>query len=169
MTEPIHEVMPLEESIALTPVDGALGEAITEIMRPVMAAIGKMLEHNTQALEQIAAAQAIQNDRLEALEKQIRLNTPVTAKQAAYLSAAIRDRARELLDKRGLAEDDKAVKRLSAAIRKAVLSRYGVAGMREIPKHEYTVAMSQIAMWSNALALQDVIKEARRREAQDPA
>ena len=138
-----------------------IAEVITEIMRPVMESIGKMLENNTAALEQLSSAQAIQNDRLEALEKQIRLQTPVTSKQAGYLNEAIRRRSRELLDKSGLAEDKKAVSKLGGIIRKAVLSRYGVGNLREIPKHEYTVAMSQIDMWSNVMLVRDVVRAAK--------
>lgn len=83
----------------------SLGKIITELMRPVMQTFGKMLENNTAALEQLSAAQSVQNDRLEALEKQIRLQTPVTSKQVTYLNDAIRQHAREILYKRGV--DDK--------------------------------------------------------------
>ena len=141
---------------------GQLGTIITELMRPVMASIGKILENNTAALEQLSAAQSIQNDRLEALEKQIRLQTPVSAKEAGYLNAAIRKRARELLDKREVTEE-KAVKQLGNIIRKAVLQRYGTGTIREIPKHEYQVALQQIGIWNDMLEIRDVVKEARSR------
>ena len=62
-----------------SPEQTALSTAMTEIMRPMMQAIGKMLEKNVEAIERLSAAQTIQNDRLEALEKQIRLQTPITA------------------------------------------------------------------------------------------
>ena len=137
--------------------------AITEIMRPVIQSMGKLLQQNAEALERLAASQAVQNNRLEALEKQIRLQTPITTKQAQYLNDAIRNRARELLDKRELSGDKWAVTKLGNAIRKDVLARYGVAGLREIPRHEYQVAMNQIGMWSNALVIRDVVKEARER------
>lgn len=137
--------------------------AITEIMRPVIQSMGKLLQQNAEALERLAASQAVQNNRLEALEKQIRLQTPVTAKQTQYLNDAIRTKARELLDKRELSGDKWAVTKLGNAIRKDVLARYGVAGLREIPRHEYQVAMNQVGMWSNALVIRDVVKEARER------
>ena len=151
-----------EETGTLVVTPEALGGIITELMRPVMQTIGKMLENNTAALEQLSAAQSVQNDRLEALEKQIRLQTPVSGKQVSYLNDAIRARARELLDKRGV-DDSKATVRLGNYIRKAVLSRYGVSTLREIPKHEYNVALQQIGMWSDMLTLRDVVKEARNR------
>ncbi len=142
----------------------AVSTAITEIMRPVIQSMGKLLQQNAEALERLAASQAVQNNRLEALEKQIRLQTPVTAKQAQYMNDAIRTKARELLDKRELSGDKWAVTKLGNAIRKDVLARYGVAGLREIPRHEYQVAMNQIGIWGNALVIRDVVKEARERE-----
>lgn len=141
----------------------ALGQAVAELMRPIMGTIAELLKNNAEAMERIAATQSIQNDRMEALEKQIRLNTPITSKQASYINDAIRAKARELLDKRQLADDKKAVTKLSNAIRRDVLSRYGIAGVREIPKHEYSVAMSQIGMWNNILVFNDVVRDARRR------
>lgn len=139
-----------------------LSSVITEMMRPVMQSIGKMLENNTAALEQLSAAQSVQNDRLEALEKQIRLQTKVDSKQASYLNNAIRQRSRELLAKRDI-DEKKAVTKLAGHIRRAVLARYGISGLRDVPKHEYSVAMQQIDIWNNALLVGDVVKEARER------
>lgn len=153
---------------AIMPEQTALSAAMTEIMRPMMQAIGKMLEKNVEAMERLAATQTIQNDRLEALEKQIRLQTPITPKQAQYLNDAIRSKARELLDKRGLADNKKAVTKLGNAIRKDVLARYGIAGLREITRHEYNVAMNQIDMWSKALTIMDIVREARERGEEGP-
>lgn len=140
----------------------ALPLLIEQMMGPIVETMSKLLEHNAQALEQLAGAQKVQNDRLEALEKQIRLNTLVTPQQVRYMNDAIRARSRELLFKREV-EDARAIKRLGNAIRKSVLSRYGISALHEIPKHEYSVAMSQISMWSDALVIRDHVKEARER------
>ena len=150
-----------EDGVIVTP--EALSAMVKGLMRPVMEAIGRMLENNTEAIERLSSAQTIQNDRLEALEKQIRLQTPVTGKQAGYINAAVRSRARELLDKRQI-DDDKAIKKLANHIRKAVLMRYGIASVREIPKHEYNVALNQIAMWNDMLIIRDIAKEVRDAE-----
>ena len=135
---------------------------IQHMMGPLIEAMGKMLKNNTDALNQLAATQQIQADRLEALEKQIRLNTLVTPQQVKYINDAIRARARELLDKRGV-DDRKAVTKLGNALRKALLSRYGVGALHEIPKHEYSVAMSLVATWNDMLAVRDIVKEFRER------
>ena len=125
----------------------ALPALIQQMMGPIVETMSKLLEHN---------------DRLEALERQIRLNTPVTPQQVRYMNDAIRARARELLFKREV-EDARSIKKLGNSIRKDVLARYGIGALHEIPKHEYTVTMMQIGMWSDALRILDCVKEARAR------
>ena len=135
---------------------------IQHMMGPLIEAMGKMLKNNTDALNQLAATQQIQADRMEALEKQIRLNTLVTPQQVIYINEAIRARARELLDKRGV-DDKKAVTRLGNALRKSLLAWYGVGALHEIPKHEYSVVMNLVATWNDMLAVLDIVKEYRER------
>lgn len=139
---------------------------IQQMMGPLVETMVTMLKNNTEALNQLAATQQIQADRLEALEKQIRLNTLVTPQQVRFLNEAIRSRARELLDKRGI-DDKKAVTKLGNAARKSLLSRYGVGALNSIPKHEYGVAMSHIATWNDMLIVRDVVKDARARSEED--
>ena len=79
-----------------------------------------------------------------------------------YLNDAIRQRARLLLDKKGI-EDKKAITKLGNMIRKSVLSRHGIGNIREIPKHEYSVDMSYIGTWNDVLAVHDVVKDAKIR------
>lgn len=158
-TTAVNDALPVTNS----QIDSAmLSHVITELMRPVMQTIGKMLENNTAALEQLSAAQSIQNDRLEALEKQIRLQTPVTSKQVSFLNDAIRQRARYLLDKKGI-DDKKAITKLGGMLRKSVLARHGIGNVREIPRHEYSVDMSYIETWNDVLSVHDIVKEARAR------
>lgn len=133
---------------------------IQQVLGPVMAQMTELLKNNTEALSQLANAQQLQSDRMEALERQIRLNTLVTPQQVRYINDAIRTRARELLDKRGV-ESDKAIRKLGNALRKSILSRYGVAALHEIPKHEYNVTMNHVSTWNDMLCVRDVVKEAR--------
>ena len=137
---------------------------VRDMMAPVMESIGKMLEHNTQAMEQIAAAQQITSDRIAQLEKRVRLQTPMSKSQENCINTAIRARARELLDPRGFSDDKKAVTKLCGIIRKSVLARYGVGSLREAPAYDYDTAMKQVAMWNDRLAIRYVEKEARSRE-----
>ena len=135
---------------------------MNQLMRPMLESISKLLKNNTEAMEQIATSQDVIRNRLDALEKQQRLQTPVTDRQARYLADGARDKARELLDKKGV-QDKKAITKLSGMIKKSVLARYGVGSLREIPRCEYTVAMSQIETWMNALTVLDIVREARAR------
>ena len=144
-----------------------LQTVVQEILQPLFESLSKILANNTEALTQIAAAQSVQADRLDALELQMRLQTPMTSKQTSFINDAIRSRSRAILDKHGLADDHKSVTKLSNIIRKNVLQRYGVSGIREIPKHEYSVVLSQVEIFQNALQIKDVIKEARSREKAD--
>lgn len=148
----------------LTPEQAQVIPAIVQqMMGPLVEAMAKLLENNTAALHQLSAAQQVQNDRLEALERQIRLNTPVTRQQARYLSAAMKEHALELLDKSSIS-DPQAIRKLAGIIRKDVLSNYGITALAEIPKHEYNVAMHFVKTWNNMRIVREVVKEARKRE-----
>lgn len=139
---------------------------IQQVLGPVLTQMTELMRNNTEALAQMAAAQQVQSNRMEALERQIRLNTLVTPQQVRYINDGIRARARELLDKRAV-DDDKATRKLGNIIRKSVLSRYGIAALHEIPKHEYSVAMNHVSTWNDMLCVRDVVKEVRRVEAAD--
>lgn len=137
-------------------------ELIKQTLGPFFTVMTEMMRQNTEAFQQVSSAQAVMNDRMAALEKQIRLNTPVTRQQAKYLKAAIKEKATELLEKSS-AVDSKGVQKLSLAIKKETLSFYGVSAVEEIPKHEYSVAMNTIATWNNLRTVRDVVKEVRVR------
>lgn len=138
---------------------------IREILGPVMEQMAGMIARNTEALQQLAANQQITSDRMKALEQQIRLNTPVTPTQVRYLNGAMKDRSREILAKKQLAENKKAATKLTGKIRRYLLARYGVASVSEIPKYEYPVAIQAISTWNDALAVMDIVRDARSREA----
>ena len=149
----------------LTGIDAKmLGAVVHELMRPIIEGLAKALENNTAALEQLSAAQSIQNDRLEALEKQVRLQTPVTGQQVSYINQRIRGKAYEILDKKGV-NDKKAVTKLCNQIRKTILARYGIGCLRELPKHEYSVAMYQVDLYSDGLFVRDLVREYRNAES----
>ena len=96
MTKDRPHELALTDSGALSPEQqAALGAIIQQLMTPVIEAMAGMMRRNSEALERLAAAQKVQSDRMEALEKQIRLNTLVTAQQVRFLNATIRERARE--------------------------------------------------------------------------
>lgn len=136
---------------------------VQQIMTPVMENIGLILERNNQAMERIAATQQALTDRISDLEKQVRLKTPLSRAQEKYINDAIRAKARELLEAKGVGSDQKAVTKLGAQIRKSVLSRYGVNSLREAPSYDYETCLVHVKMWNDMLAVRDVVNEARRR------
>lgn len=150
---------------ALTPAQSeALPLVIQQVIGPVMKEMCTLMRNNNEALNQLADAQRIQSDRMEALERQIRLNTPVTQQQVRYINDAIRSKARDVLYKRGV-DDDKAARKLGTAIRKSILARYGIGTLHEIPRHEYSVTMSHVSTWNDMLCIRDAVKEVRERAA----
>lgn len=136
---------------------------IRAILSPVLETMAVFMQNSTEALDRVAAAQKIQSDRMEALERQIRLNTLVTPTQVRYFNDAIKKHARELLAKKEMDDDAKAVTKLAGCIRKSVTARYGVAALHEIPKHEYSVVMQQIGTWNDLLTIRDITREVRQR------
>lgn len=141
--------------------NNAVGEMIHNMMMPIVEPLCMMLKQNTEALERISATLNLQGKQIEALEKQVRMNTPVTSVQARYLNNAIRDKAEELASKYGR-DDRKARDTLARRIRKDILVRAGIASMRELAKCEYDVALKQIEMWNNAIVIRDVIRNVQK-------
>jgi len=141
----------------------ALSLVIEKVMGPLFAGLAQVLQTNTEALTQLSNAQQVQNERLAALEREVRMNTLVTQKQVQYFNGAIRDRARDLLCKNcpDNAENTKLQKKLTNAIRKSVLMRYGVAALHELPRHEYEVVISQIGTWNDAGTIMEVRRASR--------
>lgn len=154
--------------------DEELPEIIRVMMEPTMRAMSDMVQHVAEALERLAVQQKIQSERMEALEKQIRLNTPVTPTQARMLNGAIRSRASELLAKREDTEsafypqqDRKCINRISGIIRKALLTHYGIACVNEIPRCEYHIALDFINGWNGLMEVRDTVREyALRKESE---
>ena len=134
---------------------------VKEMMAPVMEQIAGILERNNQAMERIAATQQMMSSRISDLEKQVRLKTPFSRTQEKCVNDAIRERARELLDAKGISGDRKAVNKLGTAIRKSVLARYGIGSLREAPAYDYETALKQVQMWNNRLTVQEIAREFR--------
>ena len=143
----------------------AVRDMIRQILDPIFDAFQTMIGHNNEAFAQITAAMTIQSERMDALEKQIRLATPVTPGQVRYINGEIRRHARDLLARKeaGYEDDAKAVAALGRLIRKAILVRYGITALNELPKCEYSVVISQIELYNDTLAIRDIIKEAKKR------
>lgn len=139
-------------------------DMMRQVFDPFLAALQTVLDHNCEEYAQIAAAINIQTAKIDALEKQIRLSTPVTPIQVKYINGEIRRRSRELLSRweSGYEDDSKAVDAMGRLIRKAVLVRYGISALNELPRCEYSVVIGQISLYNNNLAIRDIAKEAEK-------
>lgn len=125
-----------------------VAQAAAEMVRPLMEAVAKLLTGNVDALQQIAGALDMQNERMAALERTIKKRLPVTPAQVRYMNEAIRKRTHALLDgKEDI--DAKAYTKLGNSIRRDVLVRCGAASLRELPDHEYSASMDQIETWNS--------------------
>lgn len=155
------EIVPRNDSEICGPEQMTLiAQVVQSVVAPVFKTLADMVSQNAQALERFAALQAQQNARMEQLERQMRLNTPATPQQVRYLNAAIRERAKTLMRDKGV-EDAGAVKKLSRAIRKCLLTQYGISAMNELPKCEYGVAMTQIDNWLDVRMVREIAYEVR--------
>ena len=141
----------------------AVSLVVQKMMEPVMENMCKLLERNNEAMERIAATQQMMSTRISDLEKQVRLKTPMSRAQENCINAEVRAKAREMLDKKGYADDRKAVSKLGGIIRKSILTRYGVDSLREAPAYDYETALDQIKYWNDMIAIRDVAKEAMER------
>lgn len=163
----MDELMKQESSAMLSPEQTQMiSIVVRDVMAPLMESIGQMLRHNTEAMEQIAAAQQLTSERMAELEKRVRLQTPLSKTQEKYVNDCVKQRARALLDPKGAAGDRKAVSKLGGLIRRAILTRYGVSALRECPAYDYNTILNMIGMWNDFIAVRDVAKEAKAREAE---
>lgn len=93
------------------------------------------------------------NERMAALEQQVRLLTKVTPAQASAINEAIRGRAAELCVQYHAEGCEKAA---ANAIRRAVRLITGVTSVRELPRCEYSIALEQVRMWDDYKAMRAI-------------
>lgn len=153
-----------------------VAEVVNQLMRPMLENMGNMVKQMSEAIEHIATSQDVIRNRIEALEKQVRLQTPVTDRQARYLADYARKKAEKILllrttdaDDPPLMEDRKAVSKLSAAIKKDLLMWRGIESLREVPRCEYEVAIQRIETWNDGTVIFKEIREARKRAEESHA
>lgn len=109
-------------------------------------AYGALFEEMRQALSAVAMMLRTTNERMGALEEQVRLLTKVTPAQTRALHEMIRERAAELCRSyRAQGQEQKAAN----AIRKAVRLATGVTSIKDLPRCEYPVVMRQIQLWDD--------------------
>lgn len=122
----------------------------TEQAPALPAEVAQAVTQMAQAMRGMADMVRATNERMTALEQQVRLLTKVTPAQAAEINAAIRARAAELCQSYRCAGCEKAA---ANAIRRAVRLMQGVQSVRELPRCEYSVALQQARIWDDYKAM----------------
>ncbi|MEG1358365.1 MAG: hypothetical protein RSE23_01750 [Clostridia bacterium] len=97
------------------------------------------------------------NERMAAMERDLRLLTKVTGAQSTEINKAIRARAEQMCEAYSAPGCDKAV---AAAIRREIRLMCGVDNMRELPRCEYSVVMRQIGLWDDRKTVRAVKQKA---------
>jgi len=162
----VGEMTPVERG-EMIPRD-ALAETISAMMTPLLSQMAEIISRTNTAMEQIAAAQRMQSERMSELERQIRMQVTLTAAQVKYLNQEIRKAAEGILAVYG-ADDAAAVRKLGGCIRKYVCAMYGVGSVREIPKCDYGAAMQLAQRWMDADRVAEIVREARERKTNGKA
>ena len=125
------------------------GAMATPMERVMMAA----LEEQRQGMLNMAMTLRETNERMKALEDEVRRLTKVTAAQASEINGAIRQRAADVcrLHHAEGRENDAA-----AAIRKALKATCGTATTRELARCDYPVALKLVRIWDDYRVMQAI-------------
>lgn len=93
------------------------------------------------------------NERMAALEMQVRMLEKVTPSQATDLNRAIRERTAEVVEEYRLKGLNKPV---AAAIRKAVRLSTGARSVREIARCDYRPILELVLTWDDYKAIKAI-------------
>lgn len=135
--------------------DNGVPATAEEQLQAATAALGQMQQLMLGMADAIRAA----NTRMEKLERQLELLTPVTGAQERALRAEIRRRAEELSGLYRLPEGSRAA--IAAAIRAGLKGEAGVRAMRELPRIEYSVLLERVALWDDYDTMRAIRQRAR--------
>lgn len=108
--------------------------------------VSQAITQMAQIMQGMANMVRATNERMGMLEQQVRLLTKVTPAQASAISAAIRDRAKELCATYRATGCEKAT---GNAIRRELRLTMGVQNVREVPRCEYRVALQTVKLWDD--------------------
>ena len=121
-----------------------MGELIRVETAPMSAEMA--LNAMGQQLMDMAMLLRATNERMGALEREVRRLTKVTPSQASMLTAAIRQRAKEICLIHRCKGGEYAAGR---AIRKGIYATLGVTNVRDVPRDDFKVAMRAIELWDD--------------------
>ena len=123
----------------------------------LMSALGEMGD----LMRAMAESVRLTNLRMQKLERQIELMTPLTGAQDKALGEAIRKRADALCEQYRLRPARAGA--VATAIRRELKRQSGVRSTRELPRIEYQVLLERVALWDDY----DVMREIRRADREE--
>lgn len=137
----IIRVEPNVQEIAVGPVG--------EDLAPVLVAVNQL----AQAMQSMGDMMRMTGERMSAMERELKLLTPVTGVQKGAIHTAIRERAAELCESYHAAGCEKSV---CAAIRRELRLQFGINNISSLPRCEYQVAMQSVALWDDYKAMKGI-------------
>lgn len=118
------------------------------------------VEQMARGINDLALMLKVTNDRMDALEKEVRRLTKVTPAQATAINQAIKQRASELCQQRRAEGCERLI---SGAIRKSLKLGCGIGNVRELPRGDFALAMQRIQAWDDYRLIRDIkAKEAAK-------
>ena len=124
---------------------GMTAEAIpAEPVGVVMADDVKLLGQYLKQMGNMMATMQKRMDEMEARQRQV----TVTHEEVKRIQRLIRMRAQEICDKYAL-EDDESPKAFRKAIRKDVMSRWGVRNLHDLPERALDAVRAAVCSWVN--------------------
>lgn len=113
-----------------------------------------------QLMQGMANTLALMNQRMEQLERQVKLLTPLTSAQEKALGEKIKQRAEELREEYRLSAA--CVPAIANAIRKELKLVGGVRALRELPRMEYLVYVERVSLWDDYSTMRAIRKNAMK-------
>ena len=107
---------------------------------------GGQADQMIELLRSMAGMIRATNERMTALENEVRRLTKVTPAQAAAINRAIRARAEDECRAHRCPGAERAA---GTAIRKSLRLVFGITGVRDLPRADYAVAMRHVGMWDD--------------------
>lgn len=127
--------------------------ALREASTALPAGVGQALEQMGEIMRGMADMLRVTNERITAMEREVRLLTKVTPAQANAIHEAIRSRAAQVCAQHRAEGGEKAA---ANAIRRAVRLTTGISSVRDLPRCEYGVALEQVQLWDDYKAMKAI-------------
>jgi len=119
-------------------------------MESIVTALEQINRKQSEELMQMALQMRSMLEIITKLEKEVRSLEKITPMQVTELNALLRKRGKELCDEYGLEGRETKV---NALIRAAVKREFGIGGIKELCRNDFTLCRTIITMWEDSAKL----------------